>query len=121
MRRLSALVALLALSRFSLSGADVGCASPSGATEQHRHGSATTTASAAAGAHDDHGADASGGDTECANAEHDSCLSMSCVNAALPDAWVQAPDISAPQRVTVGVNQRAFELARAPEPPPPRV
>ena len=118
MRRLSALVALIALSRFSVSGAAIDCTSPSDRTEQHRHGSVETTSAAA---HDHDAADANGGDTDCGHAEHGGCLSMSsCVSVVLSDAWVQAPDVRAPQRVAVGMNQRAFELSRGPEPPPPR-
>ena len=114
---MSALIALLALSRFSLSGVVVEC-SASGATEQHQLGSGTVTSDPG---HDHRATDEKSGDGDCGRAQHDSCLSMSsCANAVLSAAWVHAPDTCVAQRVIVDVSDRVFELSRGPEPPPPR-
>lgn len=118
MRRLSALIALTALSRFSMSGMAIDCVSPGAAIEQHRHSSATVDG---ASAHEHDTVDATSDDADCGNAEFDGCLSMSsCANAIPMDGRVQASDMCTAQRVGVGVSSRPFELPRGPEPPPPR-
>jgi hypothetical protein len=117
MRRLSTLVALFALIRVSLSGTAAGCTPVSAEVEQHRHSSPT----AITAAHDHDAAGMNGGDTDCGNAQHGSCLSMSsCASAVLSNACVQRSETAAAQRIVVGVSARAFELPRGPEPPPPR-
>ena len=118
MRRLSALMALMALTRLSLIGGAVDCVAHSATTEQHRHSSATTDG---ATAHEHDIVDATSDEADCGTAQFDGCLSMSSCASAIPaDVRVHASDASTVQRVGVGVSSRAFELPRGPEPPPPR-
>jgi hypothetical protein len=121
MRRLSGLIAILALSRFSLSGLILNCPTVAeSATDQHAHGS--SAASVASVQADGSTSCGTSGAADCRNAQHHGCLAMpACANALASDRSGEACTLESLSRPSVSVVELLLEPSHAPEPPPPRV
>jgi hypothetical protein len=114
MRRLSGLLAILALFRFSVGGAVPQCVDPGDAAATHAgHGSTLATAPDAGGADQS--------DPACDHSQESGCAAMAACVPVLPSAGtVLQTGIVSPERVTIAVSDARIFPDRTPDPPPPR-
>jgi hypothetical protein len=119
MRRLSAVIAILALSRLSLGALIAGCpAATVAAMSQHAH---SASPHGAEPAHDCNASCQNSGAGDGAT-QHGDCLAMSaCITALASERGVDEARVPAASQPRLFAVERPLQPSRAPEPPPPRI
>ena len=118
-RRLSGVIAIVALSRLFLGGVSASCALVAeSANSGHAHSG--PAAGVDASQHDESASCDAGGAGGCHDTHDDGCLTMSsCSNALASERCDPSARVSS-SVPTVFVAELLLEPSRVPEPPPPR-